>query len=122
MPTYQRYLCIRGYHIYNEIWTAIVGEELICQREPTNPSDRYAVAVMRSGQIIGHLPRKVSRACSIFIRRGGSITCVVTGGRRYSSDLPQGGLEIPCKVKFTAKKDDEMKKLKHALKLKSKGS
>ena len=32
---------------------------------------------------------------------------IVTGGRRYSSDLPQGELEIPCKVKFTAKKTEE---------------
>jgi len=92
---------------------------LICQRETTNSSDRYAVAVVKSGQVIGHLPRKVSRACSIFIRRGDSMTCVVTGGRRYSSDLPQGGLEIPCKVKFTSKKNNEIKKLKQALKLKT---
>jgi hypothetical protein len=107
MPTLQRHLCIRGYHIYNDIWTAVIGEELICQRELTNPTDAYAVAVVRSGQVIGYLPRKVSCACSIFIRREGSITCVVTGGRRYFS-----GLEVSCKVKFTAKKDDELKKLK----------
>ena len=29
--------------------------------------------------------------------------CKVTGRRRYSTDLPQGGLEIPCAVLFTAK-------------------
>ena len=46
------------------------------------------------GVVIGHLPRKLSKICSLFIRRGGSICCIVTGGRRYSADLPQGGLEI----------------------------
>ena len=117
MVSLEKQLCIRGYHIYSHIWTAVVGEELNCQRETTSPSDRYAVAVVRSGQVIGHLPLKVSRACSLFIRRGGSITCVVTGSRRYSSDLPQGGLEIPCKVKFTASKTEELKKLRQTLKL-----
>ncbi len=24
--------------------------------------------------------------------------CVVNGGRRYSADLPQGGMDIPCKL------------------------
>ena len=37
-----------------------------------------------------------------FIRRGGSITCTVNGSRRYSADLPQGGLELPCKLMFIA--------------------
>ena len=32
----------------------------------------------------------------MFLRRGGTISCSVTGGRRYSEDLPQGGLEFPC--------------------------
>ena len=40
--------------------------------------------------------------CSVFIRRGGSITCTVNGSRRYSADLPQGGLELPCKLMFIA--------------------
>ena len=30
-----------------------------------------------------------------------TITCKVTGPRRFSADLPQGGLEIPCKLIFT---------------------
>ena len=84
--------CVRGYHIYKTIWAATIGEELVCEREPTNAIDRYAVAVIKDGTIIGHLPKKLSKICSIFLRRGGSITCEVTGSRRYSADLPQGGL------------------------------
>ncbi len=30
----------------------------------------------------------------------------MTGTRRYSSDLPQGGLEIPCTLTFTGKEKD----------------
>ena len=41
------------------------------------------------------------------LRRGGTITCQVTGTRRYSANrLPQGGLEIPCQLIFRGKKSD----------------
>ena len=39
--------CVRGYHVYQAIWTAGIGEELLCEREPTNAVDRYAVAVVK---------------------------------------------------------------------------
>ena len=38
--------------------------------------------------------------CSLFLRREGSITCQVSGSRRYLDDLVQGGLEIPCVLVF----------------------
>ena len=91
---------MRGYHVYSAIWDAATGEELVCERELSNDHDRYAVAVKKDGVIIGHLPRTISRACSLFLRRGSSITCRITAHRRYSADLPQGGLEIPCVLRF----------------------
>ena len=77
-----------------------VGDELVCEREPHNSHDRYAVAVKKMGIIIGHLPRKLLKLCSLFLRRGGSIFCTVSGGRRYSHYLLQAGLEIPCILLF----------------------
>ena len=53
-----------------------------------------------SATLVGHLPKKISLICSIFLRSGGTITCEVSGGRRYSSDLVQGGLEMPCWLIF----------------------
>ena len=53
-----------------------------------------------------------SSICSIFIRRGGSIACRVTGHRQYSSDLPQGGLELPCILTFTTASAKEYSKTK----------
>ena len=76
--------CIRGYHVYKDTWDAATGEELACEREVHNTQDRYAVAVKMEGTVVGHLPRKISRLCSLFLRRGGAILCTVTGGRRYS--------------------------------------
>ena len=103
--------CIRGYHVYRTVWTAVLGEEMLCEREPSNVVDRYAVAVKKhgSGVIVGHLPKKISRLCSMFILRGGDIIATVTGRRQYSSDLAQGGLEIPCKLKFCGKAKELLK-------------
>ena len=81
-------LCVRGYHLYKDIWEAAIGEELQCERETRNTKDRYAVAVKKDGMVVGHLPRKISHLCSIFLRRG-NIVCCVSGRRRYSADLPQ---------------------------------
>ena len=35
----------------------------------------YAIAVLKSATVVGHLPRKISTLCSLFIRRGGAIHC-----------------------------------------------
>jgi hypothetical protein len=102
MEELERVCCIHSYHVYKEIWEAATGEVLICERELHNSRDRYTVAVKRMGMIIGHLPRKLSRVRSLFLRRGGTIDCTVTGRRRYSADLPQGGLEVPCSLLFKA--------------------
>lgn len=106
---------IRGYHEYQSIWEADVGESLTCIREPGNVRDPYAVAVTKpeSSTIVGHVPRKMSAICSLFLRKGGSISCQVSGGKRYSQDLPQGGLEIPCLLRFqgTAKDIPKVEKL-----------
>jgi len=96
---------IRGYHIYKAIWEAAIdGEVLLCEREVRNIHDTFAVTVKKDGVIVGHCPQKISSLCSIFIRQGGSITCQVSGNRRHSEDLPQGGLEVPCTLIFQTPK------------------
>ena len=98
---------VRGYHVYCNVWQASRNEILQCTRDVSNRKDPYAVSVVKSGTgIVGHLPKKISTACSLFLRRGGSITCKVTGTRRYSSDLPQGGVEIPCSLELTGSLED----------------
>ena len=60
----------------------------------------------RAGTMVGHLPKKTSSTCSLFIRKGGTIDCEVTDpNRKYSRDLPQGGLEIPCVLTLRGTKD-----------------
>ena len=92
--------CVRGFHIYRDIWTPALDKTLECEQQTGNPHDRYAVSTIRQGAIVGHVPKKISRLCSLFLGRGGSITATITGVRQRSYDLPQGGLEIPCKLFF----------------------
>ena len=57
----------------------------------------------------------MSTICSSFIHREGSIVCTVTGPRQYSTDLPQGGLEVPCILTFTTSNDKEGDKARKLL-------
>ena len=77
-----------------------IYEILPCQCKRGNVHDPYAVAVVERGVTVGHVPRAISSVCSLFLRRDGTIMCKVIGSRHYSIDLPQGGLEIPCKLIF----------------------
>ena len=54
MEEVSRLSCIRGYHVYKEIWDATIGEELACERDPHNVEDRYAVAVKKDGVVTCH--------------------------------------------------------------------
>lgn len=93
---------VRGYHVYKNIWNPCVGEEFPAKRERGNANGRYAVCVKKDGRIVGHLPQELSKVAWHFLKRGGAIVVEVCG-RRRCSPLEQGGLEIPCFIKFTGK-------------------
>ena len=98
---------VRGYHVYQSVWSPTAGEQLPCRREPGNIQDPFSVAVMEGSDVVGHVPKKISSICSMFLQRGGTIICEITStNRRYSVDLPQGGLEVPCILKFEGEEKD----------------
>ena len=112
---YEWVSCIRGHHIYYPVWTSYVEEQLVCIREPLNSIDRFAVAVKKDDSVVGHLPKKISKICLLFLRRRGSIRCRVTGSRRSSADLMQGRMEIWCVLLFSGS-TKEIKKVKKLFK------
>ena len=59
---------VRGYHVYKDIWVATDGEFLQCARETNNIHDPFAVAVLNNNIIVGHIPKKMSAVCSLFLR------------------------------------------------------
>ena len=62
--SYQKPSVVKGHHV---IWTPEVGEELPVNCEYSN---EHAVAVLKDGEIVGHLPRTISRVSWFFLRRG----------------------------------------------------
>ena len=54
----------------------------------------------------------MSRLCWLFLKKPNTaIKCFMTGSRRYSSDLVQGGLEVPCKFLFTGGTPEQIVKV-----------
>ena len=83
---------MRGHHIYKVLWTPVIGEELTVTPEENNNHDHHATVVMKDGEVVGHVPRKLSRILYFFLRHSGScVSCVITGRRKYGV-----GLEVPC--------------------------
>ena len=71
--------CVRGYH---RLCTATVVENLTFTREPTNESDKYAVAShCKRRKYWTRSALKMSHVCSLFLQRGSNITCLITGAR-----------------------------------------
>lgn len=97
---------VRGSHVYNDIWAAVIGEVLECRREPLNVIDPFAVAVVNEDTTVGHVPRRILLICSLFLRKDSTILCKVTGNRRYLEDLQQGGIEIPCTLTLQGIEED----------------
>ena len=44
MEELRRESCIRGHHVYKSRWNPVLGEVLLCEREPHNATDRYSIA------------------------------------------------------------------------------
>ena len=64
--------CVHGFHMYQDICMLTIGERLSCQTEDSNAFDHepYTLGIRKSANVIGHIPRKISAACSLFIQRG----------------------------------------------------
>ena len=78
MEEYKTLICVRGYHEYQRVWTAAVGEEfpVLFKRETRqNPRYLYAIVVKKDDITVGHLPHKISKICSLFLIRGRKFSC-----------------------------------------------
>jgi len=68
--------------VYQSNWTLFFRLILQCTREVSNVHDPFAIKVTKDGSVVGHLPKKISSTCSLFIRKGGIIYCEVTDPNR----------------------------------------
>ena len=72
---------IKGYHAYMIKWTPKNGEILKARPEPENEYDKYAVAVERCGDVVGHLSKgrsaRFAKTVSYFLRASNENCCRV---------------------------------------------
>ena len=85
--SYQKVSVVRGHHIYKVVWTPEVGEVLQVRTEDGNEHDEHAVAVVKDGLIVGHVPHSMSRVCWIFLMRGNEMSCHITSHRKFGNGL-----------------------------------
>ena len=86
---------VRGVHAYKDAWEPRVGEVLLLQREPDNGEDKLAVAVLKSGRVVGHAPKNLAPVFSPFLRRSCNKAVVQITGERVNRGAGYG-LEAPC--------------------------
>ena len=59
MSSYRMESCIRGFHIYKEVWTPFIGKRLGCACEKSNRENPFAVAIKRGTETVGHVSRTI---------------------------------------------------------------
>ena len=60
MAAYEMESCVRGYHVYKDLWDPSIREDILCEREPFNDADQYALAILEDDTVVSHIPRKIS--------------------------------------------------------------
>ena len=84
-------LCIRGYHVYEEIWTAVFREKLYTEREIGNIVDCYAVAIKKdSVKQLAICLKNLTNVQYVYTRRWRNVMY----SDWKSKIFIQGGLEI----------------------------
>ena len=90
---------VRGYRYYRHSWDPQDGEVLRCFHELGNIFDVFAIKTVNDKEeIVGHLPREISRVSKFLMDREASMKATLTTTNYRRSPLVQGGLEIACKV------------------------
>ena len=86
---------IRGYHVYRNIWSPVVGEILLLKREPDNLVDSSAIGVWKEDEIVGHVPYNIASVISQFLRRDCNKGFVQVTGNKVNRGVGYG-LEVLC--------------------------
>ena len=97
--------CVRGHHVYESNWDAKIGSTLKpCHKKRPSAlvEDKYAMALKFNDTTFGHVPKFLSKITYFFLKLGGDLVVKITGQRRYSRDLDQGGMELPGTYVFTS--------------------
>ena len=97
--------CVKGYHVYKNIWKPTANEESEAEMETDNVMDKYAVWVKKNTSLVGHFPlcknRKFAKMIFHFLTADQDAECkVIITGKEVN--LGEGdGMQVPCKLKVS---------------------
>ena len=98
---------IKGYHAYMINWTPKNEEILKARPEPENEYDKYAAAVERCGDVVGHLSKgrfaRFAKTVSYFLRASNENCCRVEVTDKRVNLGNGEGLHTPCILYFSRK-------------------
>ena len=96
---------IKGYHAYTTKWTPKNGEIPKAWPEPENEYYKYAVAVERCGDVVGHhskgRPANFAKTVSYFLCASNENCCWVEVTHKRADLVDGEGLQIPCTLHFS---------------------
>jgi len=109
--TFKCKLASRGWHVYGRtVWSNPKEGEIIYAEQEKNKTalmhDPYSVAWKSKSkgkliaEVVGHVPREISRAVTFFLQRGGRLIAKVSDSKYRRSPIAKGGLEIPLLASF----------------------
>ena len=87
---------ILGFHAFKQNWHPVLGRRYSCITEEKNEHDEYAVAVVNDDEVVGHIPLRLSKMMSMFLKLTDSHMEVERTGK-YVNWGAGYKLEIPCK-------------------------
>ena len=84
---------ITGYYHYRHLWTPQIDEELTCIHEVDNIYDEFAIAILKDGLIVGHVPRQISEQFCKLLMGGGCVQVKIIGA---PVSTKRSGIRVPC--------------------------
>ena len=115
----------RGWHYYGKnTWKRPKKDEIVFAEKESSKTalehDPYSIAWKKKNKskitadVVGHVPKEISRVLFFFKSRGGKVVGRVLDKKCYPSPIPKGGLEVLLMVQF--KIADEKRKYMERLK------
>ena len=62
----------RGFHAYKQNWDRVLGRRYTGTTEEKNEHDKYALAEVNDDEVVGHIPLRLSKIMSMFLKLTGS--------------------------------------------------
>ena len=97
---------VKGYHAYLDDWKPCWGEVLQAIPEPNNAVDKYAVCVLKDGEVVGHLKRgklgHFAETIFYFLEADQHSSCSVIIKADKAVNFGDGeGMQVPCKLRIS---------------------